>query len=75
MDNPTLQNPGWRNSQEIENEEKVSRSDFSNFGLFRNRIPLSKRELSFDKEQSLLIIPASLFLSVISEQGRKGCGS
>jgi len=50
---------------ELKWQNKVSKSDFSNFGLFKNRILLSKREFKFDKKNNFLIIPVFLFLLIV----------
>ena len=49
---------------ELKWQNKVTKSDFNNFGLFRLRILLSKNELKFDKENNFLIIPTYLFLAL-----------
>ncbi|HII30315.1 hypothetical protein AUJ69_01460 [Candidatus Woesearchaeota archaeon CG1_02_47_18] len=46
-------------------QNKVSKSDFNNFSLFKNRILLSKREFKFDKTNGFLILPAYLFLGMM----------
>jgi len=50
---------------ELKWQNKVNKSDFNNFGLFKNRILLSKKDLEFKTENNFLIIPAYLFLSLI----------
>ena len=50
---------------ELKWQNKVNKSDFNNFGLFKNRILLSKKDFEFKTEKNLLIIPAYLFLSLI----------
>lgn len=50
---------------ELKWQNKVDKRDFNNFGLFRSRMLLSKREFEFDKENNLFIIPVYLFLSLL----------
>jgi len=50
---------------ELKWQNKVDKRDFNNFGLFNNRILLSKKNLEFDKRNNFLIIPAYLFLAMV----------
>jgi hypothetical protein len=50
---------------ELKWQNKVSKSDFNNFYLFKKKILLSKNELKFDKENNFLIVPAHLFLAAL----------
>ncbi len=50
---------------ELKYQNKVNKSDFNNFYLFKKRILLSKKQLSYDREDNFLIIPVHLFLSII----------
>jgi len=51
---------------ELKWQNKVNKSDFNNFYLFKKKILLSKNELKFDKENDFLIIPTYLFLSILN---------
>lgn len=50
---------------ELKWQNKINRSDFNNFYLFKRKILLSKKHFSFDQKYNFLIIPAHLFLSAI----------
>ncbi len=50
---------------ELKWQNRVSKSDFNNFFLFKKRILLSKNQHEFNKEKNFLIIPTHLFLSII----------
>lgn len=49
---------------EVRWQEKVSSKDFPNVGI-KNKILVSKSKMEMDEEKNLLIIPSSLFLSLI----------
>lgn len=50
---------------ELKWQNKINKSDFNNFWLFKQRILLSKKEFRFDKENDFLIVPVYLFLSLV----------
>lgn len=55
---------------ELKWQNKVNKSDFNNFNLFKTRVLLSKKDFKFDKENNFLIIPTHLFLSIVDSQKR-----
>ncbi|MBD3204656.1 DUF4143 domain-containing protein [Candidatus Woesearchaeota archaeon] len=50
---------------EVKYQNKVTKSDFNNYAIFKKRILLSTNDYEFIKEKNMLIIPVSLFLAIV----------